>query len=82
MMSGSINVRSSSSFKSLQQTPSRRSFLSHFAGSGDVSDPLEFRGHTGGLAFGFASLCGKETVTMPFELGSEVISRDEITDVG
>jgi hypothetical protein len=66
-----MRVRSSSSFKSLQQIPSRRSFLSHFAGSGGLSAALEFRGHTGGFVAMFASLFCKETV--PVEVDSEAI---------
>lgn len=67
-------MRSSSSFKSLQQTPSWRSFLSHFAGSGGVSVPLESRSHTGGLLFMVSSLSGKEIATVPLELDSEAIA--------
>lgn len=65
-------MRSSSSFKSLQQTPSRRSCLSHLAGSGGVSVPLAPKDHTGGLVFMFPSLLGKATATVD----SEAIARD------
>jgi hypothetical protein len=70
-------VRSSSSFKSLQQTPSRRSCLSHLAGNGGVIVPLAPKGHTGGLVFIFPSLLGKETAAAPLELDSEAIPREK-----
>jgi hypothetical protein len=71
-------VRSSSSLKSLQQTPSRGSRLLQLAGSGGVSVPLAFKGRTGGLVSMFPSLFGKETATVPFGLDSEAILKDEI----
>jgi hypothetical protein len=70
-------VRSSSPFKSLQQTPSRRSCLSHLAGRGGVSVPVVPKGHTGGLVFVFPSLLGNETAAAPLELDSEAIPREK-----
>ncbi|KAG1762331.1 hypothetical protein EV702DRAFT_1052472, partial [Suillus placidus] len=45
IISGSMSVRSSSHFKSLQQTPARRSCLSHLASSGDVYDMMQSSEH-------------------------------------